>query len=732
MYSADLKGPAVQRYPSRDLLMSINISFCSTESVLRFALTTMKVFPSALVLLCLAVNLYPAGQTVYRFLPYEGALAPPTVSNPISPAASLPPVSIIRRGSAEDPFEDLQYAEFDGTHYVEPQPFAGDYSLDEAFTVSVFIRFREFGPEQVMASSVIPDGQSGFRLKVDALGRITGQLVGMIEEGEPVTRSLTTDLRLVPGNWYRITYRFGRDSGESVPFHDIWINHAPACRQSLSGTFQHVTAAPPVLGAERGPEGMSANLKADVVAWEVDDYARSDLFLASPVVRDGSQYFGQIAFHDYLGQESLEGKLGGLPLERRIHETFFADTGAPRFADLAQRLESLWFIPFLNDNYVPQGLAIDQENRRIFLAYYHRTQDNIQYTHPSLIAEVHLPEGRLGNVFLLHDETGAPMTSHVGGIAYWNGFLFAPGQGDGTNLDPDLFVYDISEIPPASFNPATLEGFAPIELDASKRLRDPLSVLGPEGRFNSLSFMGVHYSADGQAYFHTGNFQQEPRPTHIFTLATEEVDGLRYPVLSDPVTLIQSHRRAQGMAFYLDVESNGRQIRRALLSNSYGDADSTLYSSLYVGDPEPAIGLPFLSLPAGMEDLGRLGTRLFTWFESGAIYYQKRDSNPWQQLFPFIAAIDMSDLIDTTGNRIPDEWYVHYKLPPAADPLSDPDGDGYSIREEFLWDTDPGKAGEHPWIRQTVRPVFFELPASIARFYTFEQSRDFIHWSPVP
>jgi hypothetical protein len=324
------------------------------------------------------------------------------------------------------------------------------------------------------------------------------------------------------------------------------------------------------------------------------------------------------------------------------------------------------------------------------------------------------------------------MSSHVGGIAYWNGFLFAPGEGDSTNLDPDLFVYDISAIPASSFNPATLEGFAPIELDAVKRFRDPLSVLGPEGRFNSLSFMGVHYAADGQAYFHTGNFQQEPRPTHIFKLGIEEADGLRYPVLSDPVTLIQSHRRAQGMAFYLDVESGGRDIRRALLSNSYGDADSTLYSSLYLGDPEPAIRLPFLSLPAGMEDLGRYGTRLYTWFESGAVYYQKRAGNPWQQLYPFIAAIDIADLIDTTGNGIPDEWYTYHKLAPKADPSSDPDSDGFSIREEFLWDTDPGSAEASPWIQQTVQPVRFELPSSIARFYTFEQTRDFIQWSPVP
>lgn len=683
--------------------------------------------------MALAGGVCSANQTIYRFLAIDGPDIPDTVSNPAEPDSTLPPVETLARGEPGGPFTDFKYASFQGTEAFVPVKFAGTPPLEEGFTVSAFLRFSDRQKNQVIASSISTTTGNGFRLSIDDDGRLLGQLTGRNDTSETKIWSVSPSRSVSSGVWYQVTYRFGRAPEGGEWFHDIWIDHHQAGHESLGAAFAYMPSShAPVFGAERSDDGLDNHLVADVFAIEVDDYARRDFFLATPVVRDGSSYFGQIAFHEYLGLEPAEGKAGGVPLEQRIHDTYFDESGLPIHSDLAQRLENLYGIPFLNDSYVPQGFAWDQENKRIFLAYYHRTQDNIQHLHPSLIAEVFIPEGRLGNVLLLHTESGDPMSSHVGGIAYWNGFLFAPSEGDSTDLDPDLFVYDISEIPASSFNPATMEGFAPIELHALKRLQDPLSVLGPEGRFNSLSFMGVHYSADGQPFFHTGNFQQEPRPTHIFKLRSEQDHRGRYPVISEPVTLMQSHRRAQGMSIYVDVEASGRQVKRALLSNSWGDNNSTLFSSLYLDSPNPSTALPFISLPAGMEDLGRNGSQLMTWFESGAVYYQKRDRNPWQQLFPYIASINIGDLIDTTGNGISDEWLLHRKLAPGIDPASDPDMDGFGVLEEYFWGTDPKEPGSYPLVQHTVDPPKFRLFTSSDRFYTFEQTQNFVHWQPVP
>ena len=76
-----------------------------------------------------------------------------------------------------------------------------------------------------------------------------------------------------------------------------------------------------------------------------------------------------------------------------------------------------------------------------------------------------------------------------------------------------------------------------------------------------------------------------------------------------------------------------------LLSTSYGTASSALWAWT-PGSPAEVV----LTLPAGLEDLD-LGVDgwLWMWSESGARHFQKRFI-PWSELYPFVFAIETSEI----------------------------------------------------------------------------------------
>jgi hypothetical protein len=137
-------------------------------------------------------------------------------------------------------------------------------------------------------------------------------------------------------------------------------------------------------------------------------------------------------------------------------------------------------------------------------------------------------------------------------------------------------------------------------------------------------------------------------------------------------------------------------------------------------------------MPAGLEDIGRIGNTLYGWSESGAVYYQKRASSPWTHLFPFMFAADISSLIDSNGKGVPDQWYAQHGIANTVDPRTDLDGDGYSILQEYLWDTNPRDAQDYPQVLASAQPVTFRLPTSYMRYYTLQRSTDLLDWVTEP
>ena len=105
------------------------------------------------------------------------------------------------------------------------------------------------------------------------------------------------------------------------------------------------------------------------------DYAAKDAYLASSIPQDGSPYFGLPAFHDY------DLTTFHVPMDEQID---------PSPAPLRHR----FFLPFVNDNYVPQGTATrfdvtgGDTTAFVYVAYYHMTRSGRAETLPSVVAEI--------------------------------------------------------------------------------------------------------------------------------------------------------------------------------------------------------------------------------------------------------------------------------------------------------------------------------------------------------
>jgi hypothetical protein len=68
----------------------------------------------------------------------------------------------------------------------------------------------------------------------------------------------------------------------------------------------------------------------------------------------------------------------------------------------------------------------------------------------------------------------------------------------------------------------------------------------------------------------------------------------------------------------------------------------------------------------------------------------------------------------------------------AQDKDADLDGDGYSLYEEYMWDTNPLSAADHPRSSLSIDPFGISLSTSRERFYTLQQSSDLRNWEAVP
>ncbi len=387
---------------------------------------------------------------------------------------------------------------------------------------------------------------------------------------------------------------------------------------------------------------MSGALQANVYSIQVDNYALSEFFLATPIIRDGSRSFGMPSYHDYLGLASsplANGKNGGTPLERRINSTLNADN----LNAFRNRLKDRLFTPCLNDGYIPQGVAYDPARKRLFISMYYKqveaADDSNPNNYPSIIVEIFPEEKRMGNVFELMKGLGTPMAAHVGGLLFWKDRLFVPNASQ-------LLVYDISNAAVSAYDPATLTGFLPVSIQPAQTITAP-EVFGSVTPFNSIAFLGLRLDGAGAPYFSIGDWSDGKAENFIERSLLETADHVFS--FGSSRTFKETNTDAQGVWIY----SNLGTSFRAFLSTSGSTRPSKIYISNYTGAEKTGdtgqTGTSSLLFegPLGFEDLQLVDTRLWTVSESGGMYYQKRSGllSPWGSIFPFIFSMDVRNIV---------------------------------------------------------------------------------------
>lgn len=552
----------------------------------------------------LAAQIAPFGhKTVFRYRAFENArpswVSPLDAVGGIDHTAGAGDVLDYVRGSG---FERLLHTSFDGaTEYLRATSAVStvDTAGHDSFTIQAWFRASSVTGWRTLLSNT--ESNRGFSLKVHD-GTLRG-LVRLDDNGAPLDVELTGGT-VVPGQWHQAAFRVD-DEDTHYDLHLLLDGVRVGSRTVAHRGGVRQSSERPMVGAEpSGGAGTGDWFLGSIYAVALQNYAVGlESFLDNATIRDGSRYFGIASYHDYL--DGTEGP------DHRISD---AIARHPDVARLSQRA----YAPFLNDDYVPQGVATDGVSR-VYLTMYFSNEDgeNPSGT-PAIAVELDAADLSLRRVLVLR---GFRNSDHVGGAAVWSRWLYVP---DGA----DVVGFDLSSAPTTGlFVPATFANnrHDTRSLTVVHRLAGALG--GP-----GVAFASTSTDCDGAQILWVGDFDENVRSVlrGIELRADGSFGAVRHS-FTLPITKVQGVHCYQASVGHL----------RFYLASSYGDNPSRLTDVLYEREVADALSaVTLLTLPAGLEDLEAIGDRLYMTSESGASYYQKRASSPWRDLFPFVFAYD--------------------------------------------------------------------------------------------
>jgi len=374
------------------------------------------------------------------------------------------------------------------------------------------------------------------------------------------------------------------------------VAHYDGIRQSPE---KPMIAAEPDNGAPTG-----SYFEGYIYAVTVNNYVMDvDNILLNKTMRDGGRYFGIPSYYDYL--DSTEG------IDWRIKGMF------DDYLNLSTNLVDRFYLPLMNDRYVPQGLATDGEDT-IYMSMYWKHEDGSTGDYPSVVTES-TKNGKLKRVFQLHHSGGSDFVGHVGGIAYWDDYIYLPYSST------TIMRYDLSSLSSPEFNSETFANPQhddnPIYYNATYNLN-----MSPN---TGVSFMSAAADYDGTLILWVGQFDSSVLK-YIFgyqIYSNGSVSSSPLYTFKLPVAKVQG----------IYCHQANRDTLRFYFSTSYGDNPSYIYDVTYNKSSQnyTSIYTRFQG-PAGLEGMAMIGADLWCAGESGAKYYQKRTSSPWQDFFPFV------------------------------------------------------------------------------------------------
>ena len=574
-------------------------------------------FASLLLSMELSAADAPYGhKTVFRYRTFEGArpawVSPLASGGGIDHSQGSSDINSIDRGNGFDSFLSI---DFDGvSEYIRSASSINtvDTAGTDSFTIqSWFLAHQTSGYRTLISNT---ESNRGYSLKIK-----NGQLRGLVrlEDNGSVVHAEILGGNVPVGTWTRAAFRVK----EYSTYYDLRLFQDGALVAQLSVSHYdgiRQSSEEPTVGAEPDA-GVGADHFFDgyIYAASVTNYAvGATNFLENDLVRDASRYFGMPSYHDYL--DGTEGP------DHLINQTISA------YPDVADHVDQRHFSPFLNDRYVPQGMATDGIDR-LFLTYYWKHENGTDRTFPSILVEMRT-SGELLRVMQLYeskDAGGSAMVGHVGGVAYSNGKIYIPDNDD-------ILRYDLDQAGSYVFDPDT---FANPLMDQNPIYADVTYSGCAVGLLNTgFSFLSCGKTVDGKPILWGGQFD-ENTTKNIVGFDLDGSGGFDHK--SPDYTFDLPVTKVQGIDQYAETCSEFWFLTSQSWGGSWTAHSHVRWARFSTAQSSPIDEGALFELPAGLEDLAMLGGDLWSISESGAKYYQKRKT-PWDQLFPFVFRMDLS------------------------------------------------------------------------------------------
>lgn len=369
--------------------------------------------PSALVLLfVLGMFMLPtvaeASGIVLRYLPAREELSTPmqTAAINVAPFTGTPEATVRSQWGLPATMAATFEAPASTMRSEETEDLR--QGLGPAITAEVWIRPSSIEGDVTLITNRVADSD-GFRLAM-----LDGVPYAEIDaNGSTYRVDATAAVAADSDHWVAVTFQ---RSGATLRL-SLYVDGRLSAQTSSEGQLLplYTVARPFFVGTDATGDGteLSGSYSGLLYAAMVRDYVARQEYLTSGLPKDGSMYMGLPAFLD----QPIDGFAAGM--DQRI-----ATSPTP--------VRHRFFLPFVNDNYVPQGTATgfdvdgaDTTAALVYVAYYHMTRSGVAESKPSVIAEIDVATGQMRRGFRLRGTLGR---SHAGGIAYYKGALFVSSR----------------------------------------------------------------------------------------------------------------------------------------------------------------------------------------------------------------------------------------------------------------------------------------------------------------
>ncbi len=652
----------------------MSILTCAQRFGLRVAL------PAVLALFPALLAHADSSTMVFRFRPgseaapwtnpveYRGGATPDTASTPLD-IDTLNPLN-----------QDLSKVELDGINdyvaAISPIKLRRSDATFQGLTAQIWFRADRLTGTQVLLSNV-KDGGFAVRLYKD-------KLEGVVRIGSRYV-TVTGQQALTQGRWYVATFIVCETTaigtvGARVAKLSLHLDGKVDGLEvtTLVGAESLVdSSTPPVLGAAAGQLNLS--FKGRIHAASVRNYAMDLRYANVKILHDGGELLGAASFDD-------GAPYGGSGQEQWTPPDLAVDWIAN---SEGKGVDARAFVPFTSDDYIVQGVAHSCEGSQtcsrnlLYLSQYWKSagydsesSEGITAgasTFPvtfannrSIITEIDLDQNRITRCWRL---SGNQMYGHLGGIAYFNGSVYAASNGSLARYKvgaapkvPMGAGENCGQLSPSGSWTTETAGFASFSLIG----REPVMLIGSSG-----SLYRYNLDADGAL-----------------------VSGVLAPI-GIPFAKYWAPD-AQGAELVLE---NG--VETLVVSGTQGVFKYRVADALNGKPPNTKIThYPvYKVIPRGIEDLARVGTTYWTASEFGARYYQRRPfghkPEPSGSFYPFIFTFKPSEL----QGRTPNESDFEPPLPPIPPVVFDPERPAtgfidYASNQEISgWASDPNFSG---------------------------------------